>query len=214
MTACTKTWDGIAAYSPLNLKQITKTMKKIVLFVSSICPVIATILLIGCSSVPDKVDSGAIHARTFNFVGGGVPPAAEFADNRQQAHAVIQQALTGNLAGKGLTKVQAGGDVTVAYLVILGNNVSTESINTYFGYGRESSALQDKAHKAYTGNANPNYFQAGTLVVDIIENGTFKLLRRTHVTRPVLSNPSAEVRAAHIHEAVAAALKDLRVASK
>ena len=44
----------------------------------------------------------------------------------------------------------------MAYLVILGNNASTESINTYFGYGRDAEALHDKAQDAYTSSKNPN----------------------------------------------------------
>ena len=187
-------------------------MKHIILSVTTLITVAGGLLLTGCSSVPAKVDTGAIHARTFSFVGGGVPSKADFADNREQAHSMIQSALTDTLATKGISKVTSGGDVTVAYLVILGNNVTTESINTYFGYGRGSSGLQDKAHKAYTESKNPNYFEAGTLLVDIIDGKTFKLLRRSHITRPVLRNSPAEVREANIREAVAAVLKDLKVA--
>ena len=50
----------------------------------------------------------------------------------------------------------SGGDVKVAYLVILGNNASTESMNTYFGYSRDAGALLDKAQDAYTSSKNPN----------------------------------------------------------
>jgi len=43
---------------------------------------------------------------------------------------MIHDAISRNLAGKGLNKVGSGGDVIVAYLVIVGNNAVTESINT------------------------------------------------------------------------------------
>lgn len=186
-------------------------MKHIALTLTSIITLGGLLLLNGCSSTPTHVDTGPIKASTFSFIGGGAAPKADFADNREQAHVMIQQALTDYLKAKGLSRVASGGDVTVAYLVILGNNVTTESINTYFGYGRESSALQDKAHTAYTGSSNPNYFEAGTLLVDIIDSRTFKLLRRDHVTRPVLRNASEEVREANIREAVYAVMKDLKV---
>jgi hypothetical protein len=65
--------------------------------------------------------------------------------------------------------VDSVGDVTVAYLVILGNNVTTESMKRNFGYGRKSSALQDKAHEAYNGSRNQNPFEADTLVMDVID---------------------------------------------
>ena len=125
---------------------------------------------------------------------------------------MIQDAISRNLEGKGLTKLASGGDVTVAYLIVVGDNVSTEAISTYFGYGRDDTALLTKAEDAYTSSSNPNYFQAGTLLIDIIDAKTFKLLKRSYVTRPLLRNPTAEARAARIQEAVDAALKDLQIA--
>lgn len=168
------------------------------------------LIVAGCST-PSNVNSGPIKAQTFSFVKGGVPAQADFTDNREQSHAMIQQAITDNLASKGLTRVDTGGDVTVAYMVILGNNVTTERIDTYFGYGRNSAALHSKAHKVYTRSKNPNPFEAGTLVVDLLDADTFKLLRRTHVSRPVLRDSSPENREANIREAVDAVLEGLRV---
>jgi hypothetical protein len=37
---------------------------------------------------------------------------------------------------QGVSRAADAGDVTVAYLIIVANNVTTTSINTYFGYGR------------------------------------------------------------------------------
>jgi hypothetical protein len=172
---------------------------------------VGALLLSSCTTVPTQVDTGPIPARTFSFINGGIAPTASFADNRAHVHAVIQQSLTDNLTARGLTKVGSGSDITVAYLVIIGNNATTEMINQYFGYGRDAAALQEKAHEAYTGSTNPHRFAAGTLLVDLIDSRNHQLLRRTHVTRPLLKNPSAEVRAANIQEVVTAALADLRL---
>ena len=62
------------------------------------------------------------------------------------------------------------------------------SINDYFGYAADADALQNKAQAAYTGSKNPNYFEAGTLVIDVIDSKTFKLLKRGYATRPILQN--------------------------
>jgi hypothetical protein len=172
---------------------------------------LAALLVAGCSSTPTKVDSGPIRAATYSFIAGGTRIAPAFADGREQIHAMIQDSISRNLAGKGLNKVASGGDVIVAYLVIVGNNTSTEAINTYFGYGRDFSALHDKAHEAYTDSKNPNYFEAGTLLVDIIDAKTYKLLKRSFVVRPLLRNPAAEVRAERIQEAVDTVLRDVRI---
>ena len=146
---------------------------------------LAGLLVSGCSSTPTKVDSGPIHAATFNFIAKTPIMAPEYSDRREQVHAMIQDSISRNLASKGLGKVASGGDVIVAYLVIVGNNVSTEAISTYFGYDRDAAALHNKAQDAYAGSKNPNYFEAGTLLVDIIDAKTYKLLKRAYVTRPI-----------------------------
>jgi hypothetical protein len=166
--------------------------------------------LTGCSSTPTKVDSGNIEAATFNFVIPGPRTTPAYADKAQPVHGVIQDAITRNLASRGVKRLESGGDVTIGYLLIIGNNATTRSINDYFGYG-DSSELEARAHEIYSGNKNPNYFEAGTLVIDIVDSKTFKLLKRGYASRPLLQNPSAEARAARVQEVVDEILKDLRV---
>ena len=173
---------------------------------------LAVLLVAGCSSTPTKVNTGPIHAATFNFIAKTPSMSPEYADSRAQVHALIQDSISRNLASKGLSKVPSGGDVVVAYLVIIGNNASTEAISTYFGYDRDAAALHDKAQDAYAGSKNPNYFEAGTLLIDIIDAKTYKLLKRSYVTRPLLRNPTAEVQAFRFQEAVDEALWGLRIA--
>jgi len=172
----------------------------------------AVVALAGCSSTPTKVDSGPIRARTFSFVARSGKPAPAYADNRQAIHTMIQGAITKNLADRSVSQVPSGGDVTVAYLVIAGNNASVTSINDYFGYREDGAALLDKAHMAYISSKMLNYFEAGTLVIDIIDSKTFKLLKRGYATRPVLRDLPNDARAARIQEVVDEILRDLRVA--
>ena len=157
-------------------------------------------MLAGCSSTPTTVNSGTIRARTFNFVNRGVRP--NFSENRQLVNTMIQDAITKNLAARGVTKVASGGDITVGYLLIVGNNASTAMIDTYFGYAEDAEALQKKAQEAYTSSKNPNYFEAGTLLIDIIDSGSYKLLKRGYASRPILQNVSNDVRASRIQEVV------------
>jgi hypothetical protein len=168
--------------------------------------------LAGCSSTPAKVDSGPIRARTFSFVTTVAKPSPGYEDNRQIIHPMVQGAISKNMSGRGVSQVASGGDVTVAYLIITGNNASTASINDYFGYGDDATALHEKAHKAYTESKNPNYFEAGTLVIDIIDTRTFKLLKRGYATRPILRNLPDDARASRIQEVVDEILRDVRVA--
>jgi len=166
--------------------------------------------LAGCSSTPTKVESGAIRAATFNFV-NRAQPAPDYVDKRQPIHTMIQNAITKNLAARGVARLATGGDVTVGYLVIAGNNATTVSVNDYFGYRESADALAEKAHEAYTGNKNPNYFEAGTLLIDIIDSKSFKLLKRGYATRPVLRSLPDDVRATRIQEVVDEILRDVRI---
>jgi hypothetical protein len=169
--------------------------------------------LVGCSSTPTKVDSGAIRARTFSFVNTAGKAAPNYTDNRQHVHTLIQEAITKNLAGRGVAKADAGPDIIVSYLIIVGNNATTTSISDYFGYGQDADALHEKAQQAYTSSKNPNYFEAGTLVIDIVDAKTFKLLKRNYASRPILKDLPDDARAARIQEVVDEVLRDLRIAS-
>ena len=173
---------------------------------------VTALLLAGCSSTPTHVDKGAINAHSFNFVNGGIALAPPASEKRDLTHQIIQQAIINELAAKGLKRTGETGDLIVAYMIILGNNVSTEADTTYFGSGRNADALHNKAQDAYSGSANPNHFAAGTLLIDVIDAKTYELLYRNFVVRPVLADASVQARSVLIHEAVVTALQNLRVA--
>jgi hypothetical protein len=167
-------------------------------------------ILAGCASTPTQVEGEAIQARTFNFVSVSKPYPG-YVDKRAEVHKMIQDAITQNLEKRGVRRVAAEGDVTVAYLVIVGDNASTTAINTYFGYGRDLEGLRDQAHDANSGSKNPNSFAAGTLLIDVIDSKTYELLKRNHATRPLLRDITAEARGARIQEVVDEVLADLKM---
>jgi hypothetical protein len=171
---------------------------------------LAVVLLAGCSSVKTRVDTGVIEARTFAFVARNRPAPAG-ADDSEAIHAAIQDAITKDLAAKGVRRVSATPDVMVAYLVVISDRATTQAVDAYFGRDRPHADLDGKAHEAYANKKNPNFVQAGTLLIDFLDGRTAALLKRTFVTRPILQNPSPEVRAANIQGAVDEALADLRI---
>jgi len=172
----------------------------------------ALVLLAGCSSVKTRIDEHAVHARTFSFLKPVTPTAPSGADNSQQAHARVQEALIKNLGGKGLSYVPAGGDVTVAYLVIVRNNVATTSLNTYFGYTEDATKLRESVHEQETGRDSRAYFESGTLVIDFVDPKTQKVLQRRSVQAEILRNLPMENRVARLQAVVDDALKDVSIA--
>ena len=186
-------------------------MNKTTMKLTLLCGLVVAVVVIAGCKTPARVDTGAIKASTFSFLHPGPLPEAAFSENRRQIHALVQGAINNNLAAKGLTGTASGGDVTVAYLIVVGNNVSTSAINDYFGYSADATALVDTAHKAYTQGDQRNYFEAGTLLIDLVDSRTQKVLLRNYVTRPVLQNPPLDVRKARIQEAVNEALQGVRI---
>lgn len=175
---------------------------------------LATVLVVaGCSSTPPlQVDAGPIRAGTFNFVNNKASALAAREERRQAVHGMIQEAITENLTARGFQRVTGRGDVSVAYLVVVGNGAATAVFDDYFGLDREGGAIGAEVHARQSGLAgDPNYSEAGTLVIDLIDSGTFKLLKRTTVVRPVLRNTPAEIRKEHIQQAVTEALQSLQV---
>ena len=166
-------------------------------------------VLVACSSVKTYVNKAPVKARTFSFLNTGSRDLPSYAEASQQAHTMIQQAINRNLAAKGVSQVPSGGDVTVAYLVVVGNNSTTTSLNSYFGYTDDSNAFVDKIHAQETGNQARGYFEEGTLVVDFVEPSTSKVLQRRCIAAPVLRNLSAENRSERIQTIVDQVLKDV-----
>jgi hypothetical protein len=167
----------------------------------------------GCSSVSTKVDSGPIHAKTFAFIARGSREVPGYADKRDQIHAAVQDAIAKNLTAKGLQKTTDNADIVVAYLLIAGNNATTTSLNDYFGYTAEAAALVEKVHKEQTiRDHDRGYFEAGTLVIDLLDSKTSKVLKRTTVQEDILRSLPLDQREARLQAAVDQALSTLRIA--
>ena len=175
--------------------------------------VAGALALVGCSSVKTHVDTGPIHARTFSWINTGSREMPTYADARKQAHQAVQEAITKSLAAKSVSYVPQGGDVTVAYLIIAGNNATTTSLNEYFGYTSDATALMDKAHRAETIRSSDRaYFEAGTLVIDFLDPHTSKVLKRTTIQAQLLRDLPLDERKARLQKLVDQALGDLRIA--
>ena len=72
--------------------------------------------------------------------------------------------------------------------------------------------MAEKAHRAYAvDNRNPDAFEAGTVLIDVLDAKSYKLLMRNYVVRPILRDTTAEIREERIREAVDEALKGLRI---
>jgi len=168
------------------------------------------LILTACSTTSTHIDKGGIRASTFSFVDQVRPASANPDDRSAQGLAMIRQAIANNLASKGVREVQSGGDVTVAFLAIVGNNVSTVALDSYFGFNNDSDALLSKVHShEAVKDKSRGYFVAGTLVVDFVDPHTSKTLQRRTIQADVLRDLSMQQRAERVQAIVNQALQDV-----
>lgn len=174
---------------------------------------VAGLALAGCSSTPTRINKGPLQARTFSFLDTHSKGTHSFSENEPEIHARVQEAITRNLAAKGVSKVASGSDITVGYLILVSDAVSTRMINDYFGYGLDAAELQEKAHgKIVVDDKNKTPYPAGTLVIDVVNSKTGEIVQRSYAVRPIMAHLPLSERVARLQSAVDEALKDLRIA--
>jgi hypothetical protein len=175
--------------------------------------IIAACLLcvVGCSSVPTKVDKGPVSATTYSFMTSKAPAGVVVNERREQTHAIIQKAIAADLKQKGLDPVASGGQVQIGYMVVVADNASTATYDEYFGYGRDAKALADKAHKAVSKSKSRDLFEIGAIVIDVVDPRDSKVLFRSVAHMDVRDVTPAN-REDRINTLVASCLGGLRVA--
>ncbi len=187
----------------LNSRSLTLTVR------SLLSAVALAVTVTACSTVTTHIDKGAIQGSSFSFV-NQVRRTSNPDDRTAQGLAMIRQAIANNLTARGVHEVPSGGDVTVAFLVIVGNNVSTVALDSYFGYNNDSDALLSKVHsKGAVKNHSRNYFVAGTLIVDFVDPRASKVLQRRMITADVLQDLTMQQRAERVQAIVNQALQDV-----
>jgi len=158
------------------------------------------VLLAGCSSPTAPVRQAPVHAGTFSFVPTQAAP--DFAEKRAQVQTLVRNAVTANLAQKNLTRVAESGNIQVAYVVVVDHPAAAAAVNDYLESGNDLAV------------SSPAEFGAGTLVIDVIDARTHKVIYRRAVTRRFLRNAPVDLRADRVQAAVDEALTGLNVASE
>lgn len=167
----------------------------------------AVVLLSACQSVelPKGTARGYQTARLVRPGNNASVPG--IAPQANPANDMIQSALASEFGARGFRLDPANADLTVAYLVIVQDNVSTKVVDDYFGFGRSSMQLADAAHSAgVVNNRRADYYREGSVVVDIIDNKTGKLVYRDFATGDLTGDVSDAQLRARINAAVKQAL--------
>jgi len=156
--------------------------------------------------MPKGTSKGYASAR---FVTEGAKPLPQFARIEADVNGMIQNSIRSLFQDSGMEFRPAGSesDVAVTYLLIMQNNIGTTAIEDYFGYGREVESILTAAHEKWVvkGN-NQDRFEAGTIVIDVLDAATSKLVYRGFAHGDIKRDISDEERATRIDEAIEEAL--------
>jgi hypothetical protein len=163
---------------------------------------------ISCSSVdmPKGTSKGYTSARLVRP--DKEPTYDKDIPNQASANRMIQKSLAANFRANNLKVTDGSADLIVGYLVLIQNNFSTLALDDYFGYGRDSDAIVDKAQTlGVVKSTRPDAFESGTIVVDVIDARTNELVYRGHATRDIFKSSSDSARQANINDGVTEALQ-------
>ena len=126
----------------------------------------------------------------------------------KQVHGMVQKSIARQFTSMGMTYGSGNAELVVAYLVIYQEPGMTANYDQYFGYGRDSGVIADRAHtRGVVDSKRPDYFRQAGIVIDVIDSRTNKLVYRNFAKGDVIKGASASTRAARIDAAVAQALE-------
>jgi hypothetical protein len=164
----------------------------------------------GCSTVSTEVERGTINASTYSLMRSKAPATVTPNERRQAVHQKIQQAIVAELGKKGLKQVPSGGELQIAYMVIVADNATTATYDEYFGYGRDGAALSQKAHKTVMKSGSRERFEIGAIVIDVVNAKDGKVLYR-NVAHMDVSEVTPDTNTEPINVLVGSALGNLSV---
>jgi hypothetical protein len=160
----------------------------------------------GCATVSVKTDFDPTvdfsQYRSFELIGGELLVNGRSDDTNTLVKDRIRDAITTELVSKGFQAVESGGDLMVAYVAGARTVTEVEAIGPYRpGFGPYWSprgwwwpAYYDWWTRTYT---------KGTLVIDLMDAGTKKLVWRAYAGADVTAPDAKDLIAKAVHKAFA-----------
>lgn len=164
----------------------------------------ALLLLTGCSSIdmPKGSSSGYSSYRLYKEMPSGT---THFANREDEVHKILQTEMNAVFQEKGLQEASDDAELIVAYLVLVQNNAVSTGIGDY--YINSGSDIVSYAHKQVAIKKDmPMSFEAGTLVIDVIDAKKRKLIYRDYSSKELLPELSIAERNQRAKDAVDEAL--------
>ncbi|MFT4548981.1 MAG: hypothetical protein ACI8XO_000635 [Verrucomicrobiales bacterium] len=159
-----------------------------------------------CSSI-DKPKGNSKGFQSARFVKTTSTTTPQGLEDTPAVNKIVQDAITSEFSKRGMTVGDAGADVIIAYMLIRQDTSATTMNPDHFGYGRDAEAILERAHERGTiENKSPDAFEAGAIVIDILDARSNELVFRNFAKRSVIEGISEEAREQRIASAVAEAM--------
>lgn len=153
---------------------------------------VLAVIISGCATI-DLPKGTSKGYSTFCFVHTNRSSVPFFAESSVPVNRMVQDAISEEFESQGLT--------------IDDDNASTAMIDSYFGHGRSAGDIVELAHKNGVLKATtPDNFEAGAIVIDLIDAKTDELVYRHFAKRDLIKNISDEKRRQRVTDAVNEAL--------
>ncbi len=161
-----------------------------------------TVVLSGCSSI-DMPQGSSEGYSTARFVKTSYATQTGDLEDSPEVHQAIQGAIKSQFGVHGIAFGQPTAQLIVTYMLIRQSNVSTTINRDYFGQGRDASEIMDEAHRrGVIENKRPDEFDAGAIVIDILDASTNELVFRNFATGDVMENLDPAARQVRVNTIV------------
>lgn len=170
------------------------------------------VVLSGCSTMTVNSDYDPSESfkglRTYDWIPGGRKPTGDpRIDDNTLLDTRVRNAVDRELAAKGFRRLTDGQpDFWVVYHVTLDKKTDITTLNSYYGYGPGWGYGYGYPYRPYGWGGPPEtyvyQYEEGTLLLDIVEPETRKLIWRGHATDEVQFSDSPGKREEQVNEAV------------
>ena len=169
---------------------------------------LSLVAALGCScstvDTPSGTDRGYSSAR-FAKTGGTITPQG--IEDTPEVNQAVQGAIAAEFGKNGIVFGAPDSDLLVAYMLIRQTATTTTMNSDYFGYGRDPDQILIEAHtRGVIKNKSPDQFEAGAIVIDVLDARSNKLKFRNFAKRDLMEEITPEARKQRITSAVSEAL--------
>ncbi len=150
---------------------------------------------------PKGSSAGYSSYRIYKHSSHHVP---DFSNREDLANERIQQALKDQFNAHGLIESPEDAELIVAFLLLVQDTAVSTAISDY--YINSGSAILSEAHRRMAKKNPAGGYEAGSLVVDVIDKQSGNLIYRDYASREILEYLTDTERERRLNEAVAEAV--------